>query len=70
MLLYQGEFNLLSNYDKQGTIAHEMGHVMGLDHVSNGESSSIMMQLVGSGIPGRATNVPNQNDYETINFVY
>lgn len=34
----------LTNFQKEGTISHEMGHVMGLDH-NNSDQFSIMCQL-------------------------
>ncbi|MFZ3102306.1 MAG: matrixin family metalloprotease [Desulfitobacteriaceae bacterium] len=54
----------LSQFNEQGTIAHELGHGMGLAHVSN--TVAIMCQL---GY-GRTVNLPMQDDCDGINFLY
>lgn len=58
-------FDGLSSYNRQGTIAHEMGHVFGLDE-TNTETNSVMCQL-GSG---RTVNRASANDLNTINTMY
>lgn len=58
-------FNTLSLFNMQGSIAHEMGHCMGLnenDHILN----AIMCQLGN----GRVVNEPEVFDLRGINYLY
>lgn len=61
----KGEMNSISNYNKIGTMAHELGHAMGLDE-NNSNTSSIMCQL-GSG---RTVNTVSSEDYATVVDIY
>lgn len=58
-------FPKLSNFDKTGTTAHEIGHAMGLAHREN-STTSIMCSLVN----GRNVNKCNYQDLNTINELY
>ena len=60
-----GGFNNLSAFKKQGTVAHEIGHVFGLDE-TNDDTLSIMCQL---GY-GRAVNQPQVGDLIPIQEMY
>lgn len=60
-----GGFNNLSAFNKQGTAAHEIGHVFGLDD-TNTITSSIMCQL-GSG---RSVKEPQVCDLVPIQEMY
>lgn len=62
---YGGGFNNLSDYNKQGTVAHEMGHVFGLDE-TNYDTRSIMCQLGAN----REVNEPQAGDLATIQEMY
>ncbi len=58
-------FANLTAFNRQGTTAHEMGHVFGLDE-TNSDTSSVMCQL-GSG---RTVNRASASDLRTINSIY
>lgn len=64
MLINWPVMNTLSQYNQQGSIAHEMGHSMGLAHVLN--TGAVMCQL-GSG---RTVNMPWSDDLNGINWLY
>lgn len=55
----------LTNFQKEGTISHEMGHVMGLDH-NNSDQFSIMCQLQYN----RLVKAPFPDDLNGINALY
>lgn len=57
--------SLTGDQNRQGTIAHEFGHAMGLAH-SNNNTSVIMCQL-GSG---RKVYLPMEDDANGINSIY
>ena len=63
--LNQDGFSLLSDNDKQGTIAHEMGHVFGLDETNN-DVYSIMCQKGA----GRLVYEPQVGDLRPIQQMY
>lgn len=58
-------FESLSTYKREGSVAHEMGHVMGLDE-NNSKPGSVMCQL-GSG---RTVNNAQKDDANGINHLY
>lgn len=80
--LYMGSsaattYRNMNNFYRQSTIAHEMGHVFGLEHVTN--ESSIMNQYKYLQYdPVHVTyvertctvNQPQKNDYLTVNLIY
>lgn len=59
------EFPSCTSFEKIGTMAHELGHAMGLDE-NNSNTSSIMCQL-GSG---RTVNTVSSEDYATVVDIY
>ncbi len=63
--LNQPNYDWLSAYDKQGTAAHEMGHVMGLNE-NNSNPGSVMCQLAY----GRYVNSAQADDCNGINYLY
>ncbi|MCX8074814.1 MAG: hypothetical protein N2749_04420 [Clostridia bacterium] len=65
--VYLNTINLgsLSATNRQGTICHEMGHVMGLNE-NNGNIYSIMCQTGA----GRATQRVGKDDHDAINLKY
>lgn len=54
----------LSAYEQQGTMAHEIGHAMGLAH--NDNHYSIMCQLGN----GRVVSNPDSDDVNGVNYLY
>ncbi|TCP60822.1 matrixin family metalloprotease [Baia soyae] len=62
--LNQAELKYIGETDQQGTIAHEIGHAMGLAH--NGNEFSVMCQFAY----GRKTSRPLLDDYKGINAIY
>ncbi len=60
-----GGYNNLTPYNRQGTAAHEIGHVFGLDE-TNADTTSIMCQL---GY-GRTVNEPQTGDLIPIQEMY
>lgn len=58
-------FPTCTSYQKIGTMAHELGHSMGLDE-NNSNTSSIMCQLSS----GRTVNTVNSEDYATVVYIY
>jgi predicted Zn-dependent protease len=59
------EISYCSNYEKIGTMAHELGHAMGLAE-NNSDTSSIMCQLSS----GRTVNTVSSEDYATVVNIY
>lgn len=55
----------LTNFHKEGTISHEMGHVMGLND-NNSDQTSVMCQLGYN----RLVKSPNRDDLNGINALY
>lgn len=49
---------------RDGIVAHEVGHVMGLDH--NGSSSSLMYTYIS----GTSVDTPNGDDRNGVNYLY
>jgi len=60
-------FDRLSDYTKQGTIAHEVGHVFGLAHPTSRPYPNSVMLQIGQG---RNTNGPQGIDFNDINIKY
>lgn len=58
-------FNPLSNFNEKGTVAHEMGHVMGLGHTAGGPYR-IMCTLAD----GRLVSGAQPDDCWGINYLY
>jgi len=58
-------FNGLSSFNREGSCAHEMGHVMGLDE-NNTMPQSVMCQLMY----GRTVNNARADDCHGINHLY
>ncbi|MGI2294082.1 matrixin family metalloprotease [Paenibacillus sp. GXUN7292] len=59
------EYDSLSSYDRKGTMAHEIGHALGLDH-DNANRYVVMCQL-GSG---RLVNKPQSDDLNGVSYLY
>jgi hypothetical protein len=57
-------FNPLSDYNEKGTIAHEMGHLMGLAH------TALTDQIMCTLGAGRTVNACQDNDCAGINHLY
>jgi hypothetical protein len=57
-------YDPLTDYNEKGTIAHEMGHLMGLGHTVM--TDQIMCTLGG----GRTVNACQANDCAGINYLY
>jgi hypothetical protein len=57
-------YDPLSDYNEKGTVAHEMGHLMGLAHTS--VTNRIMCQLSD----GRTVNAAQADDCYGINYLY
>jgi hypothetical protein len=57
-------FDLLSDFNEKGSVAHEMGHVMGLGHTVY--TNQIMCTLGG----GRTVSACQDNDCAGINYLY
>lgn len=57
-------FKNLSDFNEEGTAAHEMGHGMGLKHVS--ATNAVMCQLGA----GRTVNNAQKDDCNGINYLY
>jgi hypothetical protein len=57
-------FDPLSDYNEKGTVAHEMGHLMGLGHTSMTDQ---IMCTLGAG---RTVNACQGNDCAGINYLY
>jgi hypothetical protein len=57
-------FDPLSDFNEKGTIAHEMGHIMGLGHTVY--TNQIMCTLGA----GRTVNACQDNDCAGINYLY
>ncbi len=49
---------------RKAIVAHEQGHVMGLDHAVNSD------RLMYSGISGTTINAPQPDDINGINYLY
>lgn len=58
------EFNKLSSFHKKGTIAHEIGHAMGLAHTT---TKTYIMTQIGEG---RTVNSAQPDDLAGINYLY
>jgi predicted Zn-dependent protease len=65
ILLNQPIYDTQSPFNKQGSIAHEMGHAFGLDHM-NDETDNLMCQLKYN----RSVNKPDTASIAGINFLY
>jgi len=59
------EIGYCTNYEKIGTMAHELGHALGLEE-NNSNTSSIMCQLSS----GRTVNTVSSEDYATVVNIY
>ena len=64
IILNTSNFNALSNFNKRGTIAHELGHCMGLYHST--DKNRVMTQLG----KGRTVAKATYTDLATINHLY
>jgi hypothetical protein len=58
-------YDPLSDFNEEGTVAHEMGHVMGLGHTAGG-TDRIMCTLAA----GRTVNACQMDDCWGINYLY
>lgn len=54
----------MSNALKQGVFAHEIGHALGLGHVTD------PYQVMCTSADGRAVNVPGSDDIAGVNYLY
>jgi hypothetical protein len=50
---------------RQGIIAHEQGHVMGLDHLPSGSARLMYTYIAGTNV-----NAPQPDEVVGINFLY
>lgn len=54
----------MTNSKKQGVAAHELGHALGLDHVTD------KYQVMCTSANGRAVSVPGDDDIDGANYLY
>ena len=62
----KSNFNLITDYHKQGTIAHELGHAFGLNDSNTGNGYRVLTQYSS----GRIVNSPFPDDLIGINHLY
>ena len=65
VLIYKNSISGMTTTKKQGVVAHEMGHVMGLAH-NNTDPKTIMCQTKY----GRSVYRPAKDDCHGINYLY